>query len=100
MPSTPFDAKGLMLSAISDNNPVLIFEHRWLMKKDGLVPEGIYKVPIGKGIYRRRGEDLTIEAPEDEAIRFIPGEPEFVHFPGQSAGGQPRSEGRRAGIWK
>jgi pyruvate dehydrogenase E1 component beta subunit len=60
MPSTPFDAKGLMLSAISDNNPVLIFEHRWLMKKDGLVPEGIYKVPIGKGIYRRRGGDLTI----------------------------------------
>jgi pyruvate dehydrogenase E1 component beta subunit len=49
-----------MLSAIADNNPVLIFEHRWLMKKDGLVPEGVYKVPIGKGIYRRRGRDLTI----------------------------------------
>ena len=60
MPSTPFDAKGLMLAAIADNNPVLIFEHRWLMKKDGVVPEGIYKVPIGKGIYRRRGRDLTI----------------------------------------
>ena len=60
MPSTPFDAKGLMLAAIADNNPVLIFEHRWLMKKDGVVPEGIYKVPIGKGIYRRRGGDLTI----------------------------------------
>lgn len=60
MPSTPYDAKGLMLSAIEDNNPVLIFEHRWLMKKDGVVPEGIYKVPLGKGIYRRRGKDLTI----------------------------------------
>jgi pyruvate dehydrogenase E1 component beta subunit len=60
MPSTPFDAKGLMLAAIADNNPVLIFEHRWLMKKDGFVPEGVYKVPIGKGIYRRRGPDLTI----------------------------------------
>jgi acetoin:2,6-dichlorophenolindophenol oxidoreductase subunit beta len=60
MPSTPYDAKGMMLSAIADNNPVLIFEHRWLMKQDGPVPEGIYKVPIGEGIYRRQGEDLTI----------------------------------------
>jgi pyruvate/2-oxoglutarate/acetoin dehydrogenase E1 component len=60
MPSTPFDAKGLTLAAIADNNPVLIFEHRWLMKKDGIVPEGLYKVPIGKGTYRRRGGDLTI----------------------------------------
>ncbi len=60
MPSTPFDAKGLTLAAIADNNPVLIFEHRWLMKKEGIVPEGPYKVPIGKGTYRRRGGDLTI----------------------------------------
>jgi pyruvate dehydrogenase E1 component beta subunit len=60
MPSTPFDAKGMLLAAIADNNPVLIFEHRWLMKKDGVVPEGIYRVPIGKGVYRRRGGDLTI----------------------------------------
>jgi acetoin:2,6-dichlorophenolindophenol oxidoreductase subunit beta len=60
MPSTPFDAKGLTLAAIADNNPVLIFEHRWLMRKDGIVPEGPYKVPIGKGTYRRRGADLTI----------------------------------------
>jgi acetoin:2,6-dichlorophenolindophenol oxidoreductase subunit beta len=60
MPSTPYDAKGLMLSAIADNNPVIIFEHRWLMKQNGLVPEGIYKIPIGEGVYRRQGEDLTI----------------------------------------
>jgi pyruvate/2-oxoglutarate/acetoin dehydrogenase E1 component len=60
MPSTPADAKGLLLSAILDNNPVCVFEHRWLMKKDGVVPEGIYRVPIGKGIYRRRGNDVTI----------------------------------------
>jgi pyruvate dehydrogenase E1 component beta subunit len=60
MPSTPFDAKGLLLAAITDNNPVLIFEHRWLMKKEGIVPEGFYKVPIGKGTYRRHGRDLTI----------------------------------------
>jgi pyruvate dehydrogenase E1 component beta subunit len=60
MPSTPHDAKGLLLSAIADNNPVLVFEHRWLMKKDGVVPEGFYTIPLGKGIYRRRGRDVTI----------------------------------------
>jgi len=60
MPSTAHDAKGLLLSAIADNNPVLVFEHRWLMRKDGIVPEGHYTVPIGKGIYRRRGSDLTV----------------------------------------
>src|SRR5690349_12433067 len=60
MPSTPYDSKGLLLSAIADNNPVCVFEHRWLMKKSGPVPDGAYRVPIGKGIYRRRGADLTI----------------------------------------
>jgi pyruvate dehydrogenase E1 component beta subunit len=60
MPSTPYDAKGLLLSAILDNNPVCLFEHRWLMKKEGIVPEGFYRVPIGRGIYRRRGGDVTI----------------------------------------
>lgn len=60
MPSTPYDAKGLMLAAIADNNPVLIFEHRWCMRNKGVVPEGAYKVSLGKGIYRRKGSDLTI----------------------------------------
>ncbi len=60
MPSTPFDAKGLTLAAIADNNPVCIFEHRWLMKKEGIVPEGIYQVPLGKGTYRLRGGDVTV----------------------------------------
>ncbi len=60
MPSTPYDAKGLLLSAIVDNNPVCVFEHRWLMKKDGIVPDGLYRVPIGKGVYRRRGHAVTI----------------------------------------
>ena len=60
MPSTPHDAKGLLLSAILDNNPVCVFEHRWLMKKDGVVPEGIYRVPIGKAVCRRPGRDVSI----------------------------------------
>ena len=65
MPSTPYDAKGLMLTAIADNNPVLIFEHRWSMRNKGVVPEGVYKVPIGKGIYRRTGRNLTIVGTSD-----------------------------------
>lgn len=76
MPSTPYDAKGLMLSAIADNNPVLIFEHRWLMKNKGAVPEGLYTVPIGKGVYRRRGNDLTIVGTShalDLALRAVDG---------------------------
>src|SRR5919108_3635247 len=60
MPGTPYDAKGLMLAAIADNNPVLIFEHRWLMRKDGIVPSEYYTVPIGKGICRRPGTDVTV----------------------------------------
>ena len=60
MPSTPHDAKGLLVSGILDNNPVCLFEHRWLMKKDGIVPEGFYRVPIGKAICRRAGRDVTI----------------------------------------
>ncbi|CCQ89785.1 Pyruvate dehydrogenase, E1 component, subunit beta [Nitrospina gracilis 3/211] len=60
MPSTAYDAKGLMLAAIADNNPVLIFEHRWAMKTKGIVPEGIYRVPIGRGVYRSHGEHLTV----------------------------------------
>jgi pyruvate dehydrogenase E1 component beta subunit len=60
MPSTPYDAKGLMLEAIADNNPVIFLEHCWLMKQKGVVLEGFYTVPLGKGIYRRNGKDLTI----------------------------------------
>lgn len=60
MPSTPFDAKGLMIAAIQDNNPVIIIEHRWLMRQSGIVPQENYLIPLGKGVYRRRGKDLTV----------------------------------------
>jgi 2-oxoisovalerate dehydrogenase E1 component beta subunit len=60
-PSTAYDAKGLLKSAIRDNNPVLFFEHKFLyrrIKED--VPSGDYTVPIGKAIVRREGRDITI----------------------------------------
>jgi len=60
MPTTPADAKGLLLSAIRDPNPVLCFESHYLYGVRGPVPEGEYLVPIGKAVVRREGRDLTI----------------------------------------
>jgi len=62
MPSSCHDAKGLMLSAIADDNPVLIIEHRFNLRVRGPVPEDPYLVPLGKAAVRRSGSDLTIAA--------------------------------------
>ncbi len=59
-PSTPHDAKGMLLAAIDDPNPVLIFEHKLLYKTRGHVPEEAYRVPIGQAAIRREGTDITI----------------------------------------
>jgi 2-oxoisovalerate dehydrogenase E1 component beta subunit len=60
-PSTAYDAKGLLKSAIRDNNPVLFFEHKFLYRRiKEAVPSGDYTVPIGKAVVRRKGRDLTI----------------------------------------
>ena len=68
-PSTPHDAKGLLLSAIDDPNPVLFFEHKLLYKTRGAVPEGAYRVPIGQAAVRRRGRDISIVGGSIMAIR-------------------------------
>jgi pyruvate dehydrogenase E1 component beta subunit len=68
-PSTPHDAKGLLLAAIDDPNPVLIFEHKLLYKTKGPVPPEAYRVPIGKAAVRREGRDLTIVATSIMSIR-------------------------------
>ena len=60
MPTTAHDAKGLMLAAIKDNNPVIILEHRWLYAISDIVPEDSYTVPIGKARVVKEGADLTI----------------------------------------
>jgi pyruvate/2-oxoglutarate/acetoin dehydrogenase E1 component len=60
-PSTAYDAKGLLKSAVRDNNPVLFFEHKFLYRRiKEELPEGEYTVPIGKAITRHEGSDLTI----------------------------------------
>lgn len=60
MPSTPYDAKGLLISAIKDDNPVVYIDDRWLYRQEGFVPKEIYEIKIGKGEIRKRGEDLTL----------------------------------------
>ncbi len=61
-PATPYDAKGLLVSSIIDNNPVLFVEHRWLYKTIGNVPDTLYSIPFGKGVVRKKGKDVTIVA--------------------------------------
>ncbi len=62
IPSTPYDAKGLLIAAVQDGNPVLCVEHRWIYEYTGYVPEEIYTVPLGQGIIRREGADVTVVA--------------------------------------
>lgn len=62
MPSTPYDAKGLLVSSIEDDNPVIVLEHRWLYNISGPVPEGLYRVPIGTARVMREGTDVTLVA--------------------------------------
>ncbi len=62
VPSTPADAKGLLLAAIEDNDPVIFFEDKTLYNMTGEVPDGYYTIPIGKADVKRAGSDLTIVA--------------------------------------
>jgi len=60
MPSNCYDAKGLISESLKDNNPVLILEHRYNFKQKGHVPRHQYGVPIGKGVVRKKGKDVTV----------------------------------------
>lgn len=62
MPATPYDAKGLMVASIRDNNPVIYIDDRWLYGIEEHVPEELYEVPIGKGAVRREGTQATVIA--------------------------------------
>jgi pyruvate dehydrogenase E1 component beta subunit len=62
MPSSPYDAKGLLLAAIEDNNPIMFFEHKVLYKTKGPVPEEMYTIPLGQSHVVREGKDLTVVA--------------------------------------
>ncbi|MCK5795464.1 MAG: alpha-ketoacid dehydrogenase subunit beta [Anaerolineales bacterium] len=62
MPSTPADAKGLLIQAIRDDNPVVFLEHKLLYAMKGEVPEGDYTIPFGKADIKREGTDVTVVA--------------------------------------
>ena len=62
MPSTPYDAKGLLKTAIRDENPVVFFEDKMMYKLKGPVPEEEYTIPLGVANVKREGEDITIVA--------------------------------------
>ena len=62
VPANAADAKGLMVSAILDDEPVIYIDHRWLHGDKGEVPAGLYKIPIGKAHVMREGKDLTLVA--------------------------------------
>jgi acetoin:2,6-dichlorophenolindophenol oxidoreductase subunit beta len=60
VPSTPYDAKGLLIQAIRDNDPVIFFEHKLLYPMQGTVPEEPYAIPFGEANFVREGRDITI----------------------------------------
>ena len=62
MPATPADAKGLLMTALSMDSPVICLEHRWLYEKSGPVPEDPYSIPLGQAGLVREGSDVTIVA--------------------------------------
>jgi pyruvate/2-oxoglutarate/acetoin dehydrogenase E1 component len=59
-PTTPYDAKGLLIAAIRDPDPVVVFEHKRLYMLQGEVPEEPYTIPLGRAVVRREGTDVTI----------------------------------------
>src|SRR6266436_5822366 len=62
IPSTPYDAKGLLKSAIRDDNPVVFFEDKMMYQSKGLVPTGEYTIPLGVADVKRAGSDITLVA--------------------------------------
>ncbi len=69
MPSNAYDAKGLLISAIEDNNPVVYIDDRWLYNTSCFIPAGVYRVPIGAAAVKKTGRDITITA-----LSFMVGE--------------------------
>jgi len=71
MPATPYDVKGLLVSAIEDDNPVIFIEHRWLHNTLGEVPKRRFRVPLGKAEVKRRGRDVTFIATSHMTVEAV-----------------------------
>ncbi|HBG75169.1 MAG: pyruvate dehydrogenase [Chloroflexi bacterium GWB2_49_20] len=70
-PSTPYDAKGLLVTSIRDNNPVFFMEHKLLYRTKGQVPEDLYSIPFGQAEVKRPGRDLTVIAYSNMVVRAL-----------------------------
>ena len=90
LPSTPYDAKGLMKAAIRDDNPVIFLEQKFLYSFRGLVPDADYVLPLSKCDVKRAGKDVTVVASGLHGL--------VCHAGGEDArtGGHRRRGGRRA----
>jgi len=84
MPSTPYDAKGLLKTAIRDENPVVFFEDKMMYKLKGPVPEEEYTIPFGVADVKRRGSDITIVA-TSSMVQVALGAAELLEKEGISA---------------
>ena len=62
MPSTPYDARGLLKTAIRDDNPIVFIEHKLLYAMKGLIPNEEYLIPLGQADIKRKGKDVTVVA--------------------------------------
>jgi pyruvate/2-oxoglutarate/acetoin dehydrogenase E1 component len=62
MPSTPYDARGLLKTAIRDDNPVMFIEHKLLYATKGVIPDGEFLIPFGQADVKRKGKDVTVIA--------------------------------------
>lgn len=71
VPSTPYDAKGLMIEAIKNDNPVVFVEHKKLYVEKGDVPEESYTIPFGQAEIKREGSDITIVATHALVLRSL-----------------------------
>lgn len=71
MPTTPYEAKGILLAAIFDPNPVVMIEHRLLYDNLGEVPQSYYEFPLGKAVVRRVGKDITLVANSHMAVECL-----------------------------
>ena len=79
MPSTPYDVKGLLLSSIRDDNPVIFVEHKLLYRTKGPVPEEQYTIPLGAAEVKRDGRDLTIVATSIMVKRSLEAAQQLAH---------------------
>ena len=71
MPASPRDAKGLLISAVEDGNPVVFLEHRWLHDVFGPVPEEMYRIPLGKANVIREGHEVSIIATSHMTLESV-----------------------------